>query len=573
MPKITKINPKSFGDVFSKNKPIPEAADNPADKLPHLVVRALAGCGKTSTVVEGVRLMIEGKTDLFPNDQQSEIWSEILKSHEAKSICMVAFNKEIADELKKRIPKCVYENGKKTVNIYAATLHSLGLTAINATFGGVPVDQDKSKRLLAQIRKISYEELIAKSGTFAYEVSQLVSKCKLHLFNKPSTEDLDWINETYDLGIDNNLSHTQSVTAVLNESGFTTTMVDYDDMVWLPLVNSQIELPKWDLLLIDEGHDLDFSQQELVMRIGRRIVYLGDENQSIYSFRGSDSQSFSRMEQRLAANKTTVKLPLTVTYRCSKAVVREAQKWVPDLVACEDAVEGSVTHKAYDVGEQSFDCPSCGRDRISFEVEGWEQCLTCEYKWRMPKSYHSIVEDGDMIICRTNAPLIAECLKFIKAGRKAYIRGRRDVAKGLVKLIKKIAAKESNLSMVGFLNRLRVWKNIEVDKADAKKDDRQVAYIKDQFACISHFVDNSIHYVSQLVTKVENLFGDNEQRGIMLGTIHQVKGLEASNVFFLMPPGAECPAPWAKTAEQKEQERHLRYVGITRSRENLYYVS
>ncbi len=76
-----------------------------------------------------------------------------------------------------------------------------------------------------------------------------------------------------------------------------------------------------------------------------------------------------------------------------------------------------------------------------------------------------------------------------------------------------------------------------------------------------------------MIAQMENMFNDKEQKGIILSTIHQAKGLESENIFFLIPAGAECPAPWARTKELQEVEKHLRYIGITRAKLNLYYVS
>lgn len=524
-----------LGSMFSEAMTPKPQELNQEDTLPHVVIRARAGCGKSTTMLEGLRLMIEGKTSLLPNDQQSEIWEQILKSDQATSICMTAFNKEIAEELKKKVPQ--FYPPSKGSPVFVSTLHGLGNRAIYNSFGNSPLDADKSKKLLAKIRRVSYEELLAKSGNFAYEVSELVSKCKLHLFKTPTYTDLHWINENYNLDFDLQLSHELAVTAVFKESLTCTSMIDYDDMIWLPLVNDTIELPKWDLLFVDEGSDLDLSQQEFVMRIGRRIIFCGDPQQAIYSFRGSDSRSFERMASRLKTNRETIVLPLTVTYRCSQAVAKEAQKWVNDLVAYEGNPQGLVD-------------------------------------WKGMVGYRELVQDGDMIICRNNAPLVSECLKFIKDGRKAYIRGRKDIAKGLVKLIHKVARASSDRESINrFKDQLDVWKNLETAKADAKKDDRLAAYIQDRYDCIQHFLsDPLVKCVSYLITKVEHLFNDKEQKGICLGTIHQVKGLEADRVFFLMPKGAECPAYWAKTEDQKEQDKNLRYIGITRSRHTLYYV-
>ena len=84
----------------------------------HTVVIARAGSGKTSTIIEGFKYIPKAKKTL-----------------------MVAFNKNIADELKQRSPSYVE----------VFTLHSLGFRAIKQTFGNVALDNDKAKKIVQSI--------------------------------------------------------------------------------------------------------------------------------------------------------------------------------------------------------------------------------------------------------------------------------------------------------------------------------------------------------------------------------------------------------------------------------------
>jgi len=92
-------------------------------------------------------------------------------------------------------------------------------------------------------------------------------------------------------------------------------------------------------------------------------------------------------------------------------------------------------------------------------------------------------------------------------------------------------------------------------------------------SCLHCFTEDA-KSVSDVVRKIEQIFTDDKGRpGILLSSIHRAKGLEASHVFFLMPEGAECPHPMAKSAWQVEQEWNLRYVAVTRAIKELTYVS
>ena len=89
----------------------------------------------------------------------------------------------------------------------------------------------------------------------------------------------------------------------------------------------------------------------------------------------------ARMEKILGAMPQKCQtLPLTVTRRCAKAVVREANKIVVDFSAFETNPEGIVRNASFVVGNKD--------------------------------DYRTQAKDGDMVLCRLNAPLVSECFKF-----------------------------------------------------------------------------------------------------------------------------------------------------------------
>lgn len=516
--------------------------------LPHIVIRARAGTGKTSTMIEGLRLLVEGETNLNPSEQQAQIWEELLQSQDiAKSFCMVAFNKEIAEELKSRLPK--------RDNCSAMTLHSLGYKACIAHYGfPLALDGDRSQKIIAKLAghegQQAYSEYMQRFGVTVNEIASLVGYCKLNNEVSPSKSYLWDLSDTYGLDIDVTLDTELKVRAVLQESYQKVNgVIDYNDQIWLPVVNN-LTLPKYDLLFIDECQDLNKAQQILALSCGKRIVICGDENQACYAFAGSDAKSYRNLVSVL---KTTQQgcneYPLTVSYRCSQAVIREAQKWVPDIQPCLTNPEGSVTYASYNAYSDGDD-----------------------------GSYRDKVTDGDMVICRCNGPLVSQYFKFLKAGRKAFIRGRKDVGGSLIRTVKKIS-KRAKLpsdkdSINSFKTLLNQWVGDETHREKYKENPSQLKLnlIEDKYQCLLLFSEQS-NSVPELIKKIENVFSDTTRVGICLSTIHQAKGLESKRVFFLMPKGAECPAPWARTDEEKIQERNIRYIGVTRAQIDLIYVT
>jgi DNA helicase II / ATP-dependent DNA helicase PcrA len=69
-----------------------------------------------------------------------------------------------------------------------------------------------------------------------------------------------------------------------------------------------------------------------------RCISVGDKNPAIYGWSGASSDAM----ERVARDWNAVIMPLSINYRCSKAVVRCAHVMVPEIEAWDQAPEGSV---------------------------------------------------------------------------------------------------------------------------------------------------------------------------------------------------------------------------------------
>ena len=160
--------------------------------------------------------------------------------------------------------------------------------------------------------------------------------------------------------------------------------MDYTDMIWLPnVLNLKPIGLQYDYIMVDECQDMNKAERELVMRCfknGTRMISVGDENQLIYQFSGSDKDSLNTLKSL----PNTVCLPLSISYRCADSIVEYAQKIVPSIEKNDDHREGKVLESV----------PLCD------------------------------VNDGDMVLCRTNAPLVALYNRYLNMGKKSYIVGK-----------------------------------------------------------------------------------------------------------------------------------------------------
>jgi Superfamily I DNA and RNA helicases len=474
---IIKANPKRDWSAYQKDifRDIAKGTD-------HTVVIARAGSGKTSTIVEGFKYLPRGKKTL-----------------------MVAFNKSIADELKQRAPSYVD----------VMTLHSLGFRAIKQTFGNVVLENDKSMTLVTSFLGNDFDLFELKQS-----ICKCVSLCKGFLIDAPKKieELMDRFDiETFDLTREKFIEY---VIKTLGLCKATKQVVDFDDMIWFPFVY-RLNVGKFDVVFVDEAQDLNAAQMAMVMsavRTDGRIIAVGDPAQSIYQFRGADSEAIPNFINRLKA-KT---LPLSVTYRCPKKVVKIAQDVVPDLEAAANAEDGIVAD--LDVAE-------------------------------LIKK----VKPGDFVLSRTNAPLIKHCLALLKTGVPANIQGR-DIGSNLQYFIKKSKAKTIN----SFISYVNSWRDQEVERLMSEKKDTSIAM--DKAECLLNLCEG-ILTIKDLKETIEKLFNDvDDSSKVIFSTTHKAKGLERDRVFVLINTYRYGPGVTG-------EEANLWYVAVTRAKKELYLVS
>ncbi len=277
----------------------------------HLVVRARAGTGKTTTIVEGVNRAPE------------------------LSILVCAFNKRIAEALNQRISNPKAE---------AKTLHSVGYAAIRRQWRGVPVAKMSE-------RADSLTDAVCAKDTprpIRRLISQLHTKARDMMPLEASVEKMTQLALFFDYVPDEGWTQyrleyvVQMARAAMAQAAHADPDyrigIDFADMIFLPLAWGLLT-KDYDLVVVDEAQDLTVAQLEIAQRIcNGRICVVGDDRQAIYGFRGADSGSLDRLKRELQA----AELPLTTTYRCCQEVVKRAQRLVPDLLAGPTNPEGVV---------------------------------------------------------------------------------------------------------------------------------------------------------------------------------------------------------------------------------------
>lgn len=494
---------------------------------PQIICKALAGTGKTFTLVEGTkRRMGQGNQSITPSKQQEAIWDILGIGPIPSAVGFAAFNKSAKDEMEKRlgdIPDCE-----------AMTMHSLGFQAVKAETkrrGGYSrVDKWKTRNILLKHFDVDYTMLMKNKAQTVRSTERLVQLSKYAAEVSPEEKFLDTTSDHYGVEINGAKDEIyELVRHVLKESVDDLQSVDFDDMIWLPVVN-HLQPQRFDLLMVDEGQDLNHCQQQLALNSGDRICLVGDENQAIYGFAGADIESMSTMKTCLTMRLGGCEIhPLTVTRRCSFAVVEEAKKIVPKFEAYEDNLQGSVF--------------TISSDNLLNSV--------------LP---------GNMILCRTNAPLIRNAFALIGRGIAAEIIGR-DIKGNLLNLIKSLRPDSAD-DLVFKLNNYREREVRRIQK-NPKHSETAILAVEDKCECLSifcRFADN----VDEVIKAINSLFSESKKPVVRLSSIHRAKGLESRNVYIIHPE--QLPHPMAKSDWERQQEKNLKYVAVTRAIENLFFV-
>lgn len=280
-----------------------------------IVVNAVAGSGKTTTIVELANRLPD--TGVF-----------------------LAFNKIIADELAVRLPP-TYK---------ASTFHSLGLSLLRTGFPKLKVNPSKIKDIILE------EDEIDKN--LRYPMQLIISFAKSHGLGVFCDEDdrAEWhdiIDNCTMADIPSDIKLDDVIDAairILKKSNEELLEVDFDDMIYLPLFLKKLDrfvFEQYNCAIVDEAQDTNAMQIEFLKNITSRVIAVGDRNQAIYGFRGADYAAFDSIAKHYSA----LELPLTTSYRCGKKIIEEAKQYVPHIKATENAIDGEIKS----MGEMSFD--------------------------------------------------------------------------------------------------------------------------------------------------------------------------------------------------------------------------
>ncbi len=481
----------------------------------NILIDAVAGSGKTSTLLE-LLTMCNHRT-LF-----------------------LAFNKSIQVEIQAQIEERNLGQGK------AMTMHSLGLQAIkkqtkvrinaNKNYDLVKEIQQMHRLLFNDLRwedklKISYTLMDMNDVSRIY-LTDDIEQIKKHMFDMDKTffdRPLpgDWNDE------ETILSTVWSDMVELRNASYEGRKIeiDFQDMIFLPILKDYpIPIHPY-YLMIDEVQDLNIAQHALIDKLIsqgsiRRWIAVGDRNQAIYGFSGAYSSSFDKMLEK----ENVINLPLDICYRCPVDVINSANAVYP-------VMEAFKTHTGI--------------------VQN------------IPSYKH--IKDESMVICRNSTPLLELYFLLLAEGKKVFIKGE-DVLGSVYKFLRPYNYKTINTALVIMEKEERkLHSKLNNSDSDRYKYYRFKQNFDDFQVLVNYVCKDFNNTVDMLLKNIQTIFSNDSGKSIILCTIHKSKGLEADVVYILNEH--LIPSKFAKSPAQLKQEQNLRYVARTRAKEEMYFLT
>ena len=473
----------------------------------HLTIEAVAGSGKTTTLLLALDFI-----------------------NPSLSVLITAFNRDIVNEIAKKTTEFP--------NVTTKTIHSIGYSMIRRNGYSPVVDEYKYEtHIKGNIKEYSSIKPMGLPNDmftrYVDNVLQYVNFGRMYLCQ--TVNDLKLIEGRY--AIDTIADEKEIAVRVMDWGKENLGSIDYTDMVWIPNILSMNAIGlQYDFIMLDECQDVNRAERNLVlkcMRMGTRIIAVGDRNQCLYSFAGADPYSFDEF----LAMPNMKALPLSISYRCAKNIVNLAKTIVPEIEPNDDGREGDIERNS------SLDDAS----------------------------------DGDMVICRRNAPLMWAYTKLLKEKKKAYFIGK-DIGENLKRVVKNANKEEISLSLTSDGLIPLLYK----DLFDTREKLMKMSSIDEDTAMQSMIITNKLDIIKSieilsydlkttkdLLSRIDEIFSANKGEGVLISTIHKSKGLEADKVYII-----EDNVPKRPNRQQWEitQEKNLVYVAYTRAKNHLRMI-
>ena len=576
-----------------------------------LLIIAGAGAGKTRTLTKKVAYLIEEK-HVNPY-----------------SILAITFTNKAAKEMKDRIDLEIGEEARK---LQISTFHSFGLRIIRENVGilgydrnFVIMDSDDSLTVVKKILKdLDYDPKIYNPKA----IRNKISSCKNDMISPKAYE--RYAVSEYEKVV-------QAVYQKYEEKLHSNNSVDFDDLLLLPIKLFK-EYPdilkeyqeRYKYILIDEYQDTNEAQYILTKLLSekyRKITCVGDDSQSIYSFRGANYKNILNFEKDYQDAKTIL---LEQNYRSTSTILDAANQVIrnnkmkkeKNLWTARGIGEKIKYYRAYNERDEAQYVTRKIKELFSNNVEPQDiavlyrtnaQSRVIEEEMIKEKLPYKIIgsinfysrkeikdllaylrlihnsKDNVSLLRIINTPKRGIGLKTIdnltkKADEdgislyEAISSGKELEFKEMIEKLKEIA---NDLTLTELIDKVLSASGIKEELEAEKTLEAEVRLENlEEFKSITKNFEEEEGSVSleefllqtSLVSDVEDY--RNDPNRISLMTIHSVKGLEFDHVFVVgLEEGIFPHMNSLMENSEIEEERRLMYVAITRAKDDLHLIN
>ena len=287
---MAKLNPQQQAAVKTIDQP--------------LLVLAGAGSGKTRVITEKIAYLVK-------------------QGLPARHIAAVTFTNKAAREMKDRVSKLL--DDKQMRGLRVSTFHALGLDILR-----------KEHKILSYKAAITLFDEQDKQTLLKNLINHGVKNCDIDNFERYSQQIGHWKNAfiTPEQALSSANPEQQPAASLYHE--YTRSLkaynaVDLDDLILLPVLLFQQHpavLEKWQnkirYLLVDEYQDTNITQYQLVKLIAGtlgRFTVVGDDDQSIYAWRGAQPENLAQLQKDFARLQV---IKLEQNYRSTGRILKVA---------------------------------------------------------------------------------------------------------------------------------------------------------------------------------------------------------------------------------------------------------
>lgn len=544
----------------------------------------------------------------------------------AENILLATFTKKAANEIKQRVVDIV---GKEAAKITVGTYHSICNRILRKYSEYVGLDKNFTVIDVEDSKKIFKD--ILKSNGYKYDenlIMSTISRYKCNLIS-PSTALKNANNNENNLII-------AKVYQIYENFLEKNNLIDFDNLIYktvrlmqrYPNVKEEIN-NKYKYVTADEFHDSSFSDVQLIKMLAgedENVCFVLDEEQSIYSFRGSKIDAVLNTPNLYKNPKTHL---LSVNYRSTQTIVNASRSLIsnnPKFIEKNLYSNNEVGNPIITFEEKSAEAEAkrivklikLSVDKYGFEyndiailyranytskiIEEYLLKTNIPYKITGSVNFYNRKEVKDIMSYLIFATNLNNNLAFERA-IKIPKRGIGDVA---IKNIENYS-KENSLDLLTGLKNIQlknkskledfisivdsIIESIEYKKTheiieqiisdidyceylrnESKSDEEFENKIENiqKLIEVCSFFDSMEDFIYNINLESEVALESNENNGVNLLTMHSSKGLEWPVVIIASAIEGSTPFYKATTVSEIEEERRLFYVACTRAEKLLF---